>query len=188
MRVTDKEVLFTGDYLRLVKKRFSTEAGEGIWETVERVNTSDIGAVVVVALTKDKEVILERNWRFPIESSVIQFPAGLRDAPGESEEETARRELLEETGYQAQELIPIIIAPEDPVLTPTKVSHFFPPNAKYVGKEEKHLGEKIEVIKIPIDKLRDFLLNLPSETMLDLRVTGILWILEKGNIIKLNPV
>jgi ADP-ribose pyrophosphatase len=187
MRVTDREVVFMGDYLRVVKKHFRTEAGEGgTWETVERTNISDIGAVVVVALTKNKEVILERNWRVPIESFVIQFPAGLRDTLGENEEETAKRELLEETGYLAKELIPIMLAPEDPVLTPTEVSHFFVPNAEYVGKEEKHVGEEIEVLKIPIDKLADFLLNLPNETMLDLRVPGILWVLEKRNLIKLG--
>ena len=57
-----------------------------------------------------------------------------------------------------------MLAPEDPVLTPTKVSHFFAPNAEYVGKEEKHAGEEIEVLKIPINKIGNFLLNLPSET------------------------
>ena len=102
MKVTDREVVFTGNYLRVVNKRFGTESGEeGTWETVERTHISDIGAVVVVALTKDREVILERNWRVPIESFVIQLPAGLRDRLGENEEETARRELLEETGYLA---------------------------------------------------------------------------------------
>ncbi len=170
-----------------MKKHFRTEAGEeGTWETVEKKNISDIGAVVVVALTKNREVILERNWRVPIESFVIQFPAGLRDILGENEEETAKRELLEETGYLAKDLIPIMVTPENPVITPTKVSHFFAPNAEYVGKVEKHAGEEIEVLKIPIEKLSDFLLNLPSETMLDLRVPGILWVLERGNLMKVG--
>ena len=66
------------------------------------------GAVVIVALTTEGELILERNWRAPLESFVVQFPAGLSDREGESEEEVARRELLEETGYTADRLIPVI--------------------------------------------------------------------------------
>lgn len=53
------------------------------------------GAVVIIASTKGRELVLERNWRAPLESFVIQFPAGLSDKEEESEEEVARRELQE---------------------------------------------------------------------------------------------
>lgn len=184
MRVTKKELAFEGNYLRIVNKYFRTDAGkEGIWETVERTNIHDRGGVVVIPLTKKGEVILERNWRVPLESFVIQFPAGLTDLEGESEEETARRELLEETGYMAKKLIPIIPVPLSPALTPTEANHFLAPEVEFVGKEGKDDTEVTEVLKVPIEKLDNFLLNLPEDTKLDLRVPGILWILEKRNLI-----
>lgn len=184
MRIIKRELVFEGKYLRIVKKYFKRDKGEeGVWETVERTNIYNRGAVVIVALTKKREIILERNWRVPLESFVVQFPAGLTDREGESEEETARRELLEETGYMAEKLIPIIPAPLSPALTPTEANHFFAPEVEFVGKERKDAADEIEVLEVPVEKLSEFLMNLPEDTKLDLRVPGILWILERKKLI-----
>jgi ADP-ribose pyrophosphatase len=184
MRINKRERAFEGKHLRLVRKFCTTSSGrEYAWETVERTNIYNRGAVIIIAMTKEKEVILERNWRAPIETFVIQFPAGLTDKESESEEETARRELLEETGYLAKELIPIIATPLCPTLTPTEGNHFLALDVEYVGGERKDSAEEIEVVKVPAKGLADFLLNLPEDTRLDLRVPGILWVLEKRQMI-----
>jgi 8-oxo-dGTP pyrophosphatase MutT (NUDIX family) len=49
----------------------------------------------------EREVVLVRQWRFAAAASTLEIPGGMVD-PGESEEEAARRELLEETGYRAR--------------------------------------------------------------------------------------
>jgi len=184
MKVTGRGIAFQGKYLRIVEKSFETDAGlKGVWETVERTNIHNSGAVVVIALTRERELILERNWRMPLESYVIQFPAGLCDQKSESEEATARRELLEETGYMAGEMIPIVTTPMSPALTSTKGSHFLAYDVEYVGRPARDLTEEIEVIKVPVEEIGRFLLNLPEETALDLRVPGILWILEKKKLL-----
>lgn len=61
------------------------------------------GAVVVLPFLEEGDVILERQFRYPASQVFIECPAGKID-PGESPEETARRELLEETGYTCREL------------------------------------------------------------------------------------
>lgn len=186
MIVVKKSVVFEGKYLRMVDKVVKTRLSENhIWETVERTNIGGRGAVVVVALTKEKEIIFERNWRAPVESFVIQFPAGVSDIEGETDEDTARRELLEETGYLANTLIPVIVTPEDPVLIPTQVSHFLAPEVAFIKEPESHGFEEIEVLKVPTAKIKEFLLDLPENTSLDLRVPGILWILESQKLIQL---
>jgi 8-oxo-dGTP pyrophosphatase MutT (NUDIX family) len=111
------------------------------------------------------------------------LPAGLTDKEGETKEQTARRELLEETGYLANEFIPIIDTPESSVLTPTNVIHFLAKNVEYVGGEKHDTAEQIEVIEVPLDVLDNYLLNLPADTLLDLRVTGLLWVLERKKLI-----
>ena len=184
MAITKREIVFVGNYLRVVKKSYETSAGEKhIWETVERLRIGNRGAVVIIALTDKREVILERNWRVPLGSFVIQLPAGLCDLEGETHEEAARRELMEETGYIANKLIPIVVTPEDPVLTPTLVHHFVAPDVVYAGKPRSDGTEEIEVLKVPVGSLGDLFLSPPKDTMLDLRVSGILWILERMKLI-----
>lgn len=60
------------------------------------------GAVVIVPLLDDGQVLLERQFRYPVQQVMIEFPAGKID-PGEDRLLCAKRELLEETGYTARE-------------------------------------------------------------------------------------
>lgn len=60
------------------------------------------GAVMIVAQLGDGQLVLERQFRYPVEAVMIEFPAGKLDA-GEASLACAQRELLEETGYTARE-------------------------------------------------------------------------------------
>jgi ADP-ribose pyrophosphatase len=62
------------------------------------------GAVMIVPLLDDGQVVLERQWRHPLRRAFVEFPAGKIDS-GESLQACAERELREETGYVATEWI-----------------------------------------------------------------------------------
>ena len=64
-----------------------------------------IGAVCVVPLLEDGSVLLERQFRYPVGQVLIEIPAGKLDSKTEDPEKAARRELLEETGAVAGELV-----------------------------------------------------------------------------------
>jgi ADP-ribose pyrophosphatase len=61
------------------------------------------GAVGVVALDTEGRVLMIRQYRHPVGRMLWELPAGLRDVAGEPLLQTARRELLEETGYRARD-------------------------------------------------------------------------------------
>ena len=170
--------------MRVVDKHIVDDKGtQSTWETVERTNVSGRGAVIIVALTTDGELIFQKNWRAPLETYIIQFPAGLMDIPGETDEQTARRELLEETGYMADKLVPVISVPLAPAVMPTRAMHFFAPDVRYSGEPTGKDEEEIEVIRVQLGKVSDFLLNLPAGVELDLRVPGILWVMKEKKLI-----
>ena len=89
------EILGEGRFLKLIRRNN--------WEHVERRNIS--GIVVILAITPDHKILFTEQYRPPVEKKVIEFPAGLAgDISGMEEEsllEAAKRELLEETGYEA---------------------------------------------------------------------------------------
>jgi ADP-ribose pyrophosphatase len=60
------------------------------------------GAVMIVPLLDDGRLVVERQWRYPMQRAMIEFPAGKLEA-GEPVLGCAVRELIEETGYRASE-------------------------------------------------------------------------------------
>jgi 8-oxo-dGDP phosphatase len=71
--------------------------------TTEREVVEHPGAVGVLALDDDDRVLMIRQYRHAVGRELWELPAGLRDVAGEPTAQTARRELLEETGYRARD-------------------------------------------------------------------------------------
>jgi 8-oxo-dGTP pyrophosphatase MutT (NUDIX family) len=69
----------------------------------ERTVITHIGAVAVLALDEQDRALMIRQYRHPVARQLWEIPAGLRDVTGEALVDTARRELLEETGYVARD-------------------------------------------------------------------------------------
>jgi len=159
MKIVKRETVFKGKFLKVTAKHFENDEGKkGVWECVEKKKK----AVIIFALTKQKEVILAKTYRFPVEGYVLELPAGLCDKQGETEKQTAKRELREETGYEAKEIFPIFKTTGDMSLTDMDLIYFFAPDIEFKGKTATDDAEDIEVVKVPVDKLVDTALNPPK--------------------------
>ena len=183
MEILNREIVYNGKFVRINKKTFRTKNGkEGFWEAVERQNLHK-RIVIIFALTKNKEVVLEKNYRVPLETRVIELPAGLTDKAGESEAEAAKRELFEETGYKAEKVIEIFSSVGSPGLSNSEYVYFFAPNAEFTGKQKADDEEEIEVFTVPLKKLVDFLLEPKQDIKIDDKILNVLPILQARHLI-----
>lgn len=97
------EEIYDGYIVHLYKDTVQLPNGkEASRETIRH-----IGAVGVVPLTDDGKVIMERQFRYPINSVITEIPAGKLDSKSEDKLLAAKRELEEETGFVADEWIEI---------------------------------------------------------------------------------
>ncbi len=94
----DSRVLAEGNFLHARHDTVRLPDGK----TATREYVIHPGAVVVIPMHDDGRVVLERQFRYPVDQVVIEFPAGKLD-PGEDILFCGQRELLEETGYSATE-------------------------------------------------------------------------------------
>ncbi|MEY3618465.1 MAG: putative ADP-ribose pyrophosphatase [Actinomycetota bacterium] len=96
--------VYRGYIWEVVVGSFRDPAGEEFTRDIVR----SPGAVAVVPLIRESDgshsVVLLRQYRAAFAREIVEVPAGMRDVDGEDPEQTARRELIEETGYDAGSL------------------------------------------------------------------------------------
>lgn len=141
-------LLHEGRFLRLKR--------DGDWEYVERTNAAK--AVVLVAVTDDQELVVVEQFRPPVKMRVIELPAGLvGDVGDEQIAEAGRRELLEETGYEAKNIRALTAGPVSPGISNEAVDFVMATGLKKVGKGGGVDDENIQVHVIELKSLASWL-------------------------------
>ena len=96
---TDSQEIFDGVILHVFKDTVELPNGNPATREVIR----HVGAVGVIPVTDDGKVIVERQFRYPLNRVITEIPAGKLDSFTEDRLSAAKRELEEETGYTAEE-------------------------------------------------------------------------------------
>ena len=106
----------------------------------------------IVALTRENEVVLIKQYRYGVKEVLWEIPGGVVD-DCESPLEGVKRELLEETGYTSSEIIQVGNLYPNPALQTNTMFCFLALNAEKVTGQSLDDGEDIEVHLVPLDEL-----------------------------------
>jgi len=126
--------LLKNTYIEVERRIYANHFSKGI-EDYSIVTFSRDGTVAVVALTKDKKVILLRQYRPAADRRIINLPGGRIDQ-GKTAEKAVREELENETGYSAETFKRIYETHQNPTRVTDKSIIFFAKNA-YKKQEPK---------------------------------------------------
>ena len=130
------------------------------------------GAVMVVAELPDGRLVLERQFRYPVQSVMVEFPAGKLD-PGEDSLACAKRELLEETGYTARQWARAGVL--HPVISySTEFIDIWFARELTAGQRQLDAGEFLDVFSASTDELLQWCRDgriTDAKTL-----TGVLWL------------
>ena len=153
-KTTASELIFDGKVLHVYKDDITLPNGKsGIREYIKHV-----GAVCVVALTDENEVICVRQFRYPNAHVILEIPAGKLDSKDEDPRLAALRELREETGATCRELTYLGVYLSSPAILDEKLHMFFAQGLEF-GETDPDEDEFIETVRVPLDTLVDMIMR-----------------------------
>ena len=158
--VLEEQVLYKGRWSNLVEFSYKDDKNKiRKWEGLHRKHNAE--AVIIIAkLVPSQRYVIIRQFRPPTDSYILEFPAGLVD-PGETFDQTAVRELSEETGYigEVQTVSPRLfsspgILSEAVTFVYMQIDEKLPENQS--PRPQNEPGEFITVFQKSIDEISDF--------------------------------
>lgn len=129
------------------------------------------GAVAVLAVTDDDKVILVRQFRKPCSRTLVEIPAGKLE-PGEQPLESAKRELLEETGYRADEWQHLHSMYTSPGFADEMI-HLYVAKGLSKGKQQLDEDEFLDLLEVDLAEAQKL---LSSDEVADAKtITALYW-------------
>jgi ADP-ribose pyrophosphatase len=164
----DSRLAFEGVFLRLFVNRVRT--ADGHESTREYLRHP--GAVMMIPLLDDGQVVLERQFRYPLARNFVEFPAGKIDA-GEELLACAQRELREETGYVARAWTHLGGFHNAIAYSDEKIEVFLAQGLSHEGANVD-AGEVLEVFIAPLQKLHSW---IADGSITDVKtIVGVYWL------------
>ncbi len=167
------DLLYEGHYLRLKKR--------GNWEYAERTNAGS--AVIIIAVTPDDNLLFVEQFRIPMNANTIEMPAGLVGDQDENDtfESAARRELLEETGWQADDVKVLMIGPSSAGMSNEIIAFARARKLTRIHAGGGDASENITVHEVPVNDAPRWLAQKMAEGYsMDPKLWAGLWLIDKN--------
>ena len=165
-------IVYEGRYQRMVVR--------GIWEYSERTHAGGLAAIII-AVTPEDRVLFVEQFRVPLQARTIEMPAGLVgdvDA-GESIEQSAIRELEEETGWTADHAEVLMVGPTSSGASSEKIAFVRATGLSRVGAGGGDASEDITVHEVPRASAAAWLAGkLGQGYELDAKLWAGLWMID----------
>lgn len=150
-KTLSRHTVFMGKILNLRVDDVELPSGR----TSKREVVEHMGAVAVVPVTEKGEVLLVRQYRYPVGCELLEIPAGKLEE-GEKPLDCARRELSEETGWEAEKWEQLYCYFSSPGFSNEKLYMFCASDLKYKGQHTDE-DENLEVVKVPLNRALDMI-------------------------------
>ena len=164
--------VYEGRYQRMVVR--------GTWEYSERTHPGGLAAIVIAVTPEDKVLFVEQ-FRIPLQARTIEMPAGLVGDvdSGESIEQSAIRELEEETGWTAEHAQVLMIGPTSSGASSEKIAFVRASGLRKVGAGGGDPSEDITVHEVPRSAAAAWLAGkLGQGYELDAKLWAGLWMID----------
>lgn len=145
---TEREEIYDGVIIHFVKDTVKLPNGA----TSKREVAFHNGAVCIVALTDDNEIIMEKQYRYPFDEVIWEIPAGKLDKNDTDPLNAAMRELKEETGYTAENYRFIGEYYGSPAILRERIFMYLATGLKS-GEQKLDADEFLDVVKLPLEEV-----------------------------------
>ena len=169
------ELLYQGERQRMVRR--------GNWESCERTHGKDGLAVLVIAVTPDDHVLFVEQYRVPLGARTIEMPAGLVGDSHDVDtlESAARRELVEETGWEPGSVEVLLVGPTSAGMSNERIAFVRARDLRKVGDGGGVDNEDITVHTVPRAQAPAWLMQKRDEGFeVDLKLWAGLWMIDRN--------
>lgn len=153
-KCTSSKCVFDGEVLHVYYDKITLPNGN----PATRELIKHVGAVCIIPINDKGNVIVERQFRYPINRVITEIPAGKLNYSTEDRLSAAQREFMEETGYTADEWIDLGIYYPAPAYSDEKITMYLATKL-HSGKQNLDEDEFLNIEEIPLNELVTQVMN-----------------------------
>lgn len=144
-------------FIYFTSRKDKCETPQG--KIVEQYYVVEMGlTVVALGITEDNEAILIKQYRHPVEETLLEIPGGFADE-NEDPKKAVERELLEETGYTFSNIEYVGEVAANPGVLTNYTKLYLATGGKKIAKQSLDYNEEIEILLVPLQQLKEMFLQ-----------------------------